>query len=428
MKSPVVTGIDVSKNFSEVAILTPDNNIFSRMRVNHHLVDDYHKLLNLLKKAEKEFSVKPAIVLEATGHYFKLLFHFLANNGYDVTVINPIQTDSIKNISVRKVKNDKVDARKIAMVYRLDDVSTSAIPDEEIEMLRSYCRQYETLVTQRTSCKNRLIAIVDQIMLNYSEVFSDISCPTSLAILEKYPTPKSMINAERTEVIKLLASTASRDLKWASGKYDLLLAKAKAFDELSLSTKGNVMMLSIYIKMIKTFDSLIDQMVKGLEQLIESLRPEIKENIRLLCTIPGFGLITAAIVFSEIGDVKLFSSPDKLVAYCGLDPSVMQSGEFEGSKNKISKRGSPHLRRALYLVGINSIASKNGKVKNQVLREFYLQKCLKKRKPVAQIAVTRKVATYVYAVLRDRKDFVARSPEEHANLIQQKNQKSFKVA
>lgn len=52
---------------------------------------------------------------------------------------------------------------------------------------------------------------------------------------------------------------------------------------------------------------------------------------------------------SEIGAINRFDTPNKLVAFAGLDVKVTQSGEFEGTKQHISKRGSPYLQRAIWL-------------------------------------------------------------------------------
>ncbi|QSQ08112.1 hypothetical protein H0A61_00432 [Koleobacter methoxysyntrophicus] len=124
-----------------MCILGPDNKVFARMRV-HHNVSDFKKACGLLKRAEKEFDMIPLIIMEATGHYHRLLFRFLKNAGYKVIVVNPIQTDSIKNISVRKVKNDKVDAYRIAILYRLKELRPTNMPVEAISDIRNLCRQY----------------------------------------------------------------------------------------------------------------------------------------------------------------------------------------------------------------------------------------------------------------------------------------------
>ena len=178
--APVV-GIDVGKHFSELAIIAPDNSLYGRQKIKH-TTPSLSKALELVKKAEEDFGVKPAIVMEATGHYNKILFNFFERSGYGVIVVNPIQTDSIKNLSVRKVKTDKVDARRIALLYRFSELRQSHPPGPEIEMLRSLCRQYHCLVEERSTYKYRMLSILDQIMLNYKDVFSDIYSDTSLSL------------------------------------------------------------------------------------------------------------------------------------------------------------------------------------------------------------------------------------------------------
>lgn len=66
-------------------------------------------------------------------------------------------------------------------------------------------------------------------------------------------------------------------------------------------------------------------------------------------TIPGVGNVIGAVILGEIGDIERFDNPSKLVAYAGLDLPISQSGEYEASSGKLSKRGSPYLRKALYM-------------------------------------------------------------------------------
>lgn len=67
-----------------------------------------------------------------------------------------------------------------------------------------------------------------------------------------------------------------------------------------------------------------------------------------IITIPGISYTLGAIIISEIGDIKRFSNPTKLLAYAGLDPGIRQSGNFNAKTTRISKRGSKHLRYAIH--------------------------------------------------------------------------------
>ena len=421
-----IAGIDVGKFFSEMAILSPSNEVIARMKIHHDSNSDVERAIELLKKTEKDFASRSFIIMESTGHYHKILFHSLCKAGFEVSIINPIQTDSIKNIGIRKVKNDKVDARKIALLYRFQELKTTNIPDEDIECLRSLCRQYYKLNDELTAYKNRLTAIVDQIMLNFKDVFPNIFSKAALAVLEKYPTPAHILKADRNKLISLIRNNSRRSLKWATAKYELLVSKAREFAPLSINNSSNITMLGVYISMIKTLEENIEKILKAIRSLIaEDMAkdtPVLALILELLQSIPGIGLLSAATILAEIGDFSAFSKPSKLVAYFGIDPSVMQSGEFTGTRNRMSKRGSKLLRRVLFTIALANIRTKRDKTAcNPVLFEFYKQKCQNKPKKVALGAVMRKIVCIIFAVLRDRKPYELRSPQEHAQRLAAKH-------
>jgi transposase len=420
-----VAGIDVGKRFSEMAALSPDNAVVARIKIYHNASANIDKAVEVLRKVEKDFAARPVVVMESTGHYHKILFHSLCKAGYDVSVINPIQTDSIKNLGIRKVKNDKVDARRVALLYRFQELKITNIPDDDLECLRSLCRQYFNLSDELTAYKNRLIGIVDQIMLSFTEVFKDICSQTALAILEKYPTPTHILKANRTELIELIRRTSRKNVKWATKKYELLISKARDFEPLSLSSSANLAMLDVNISMVKSLSKSLEKVLAAILELLaadaDKDMPVLSMTIALLCSIPGIGLITAATVLAEIGDFSAFSNPDKLVAFFGIDPSVKQSGQFEGTQNKMSKRGSRLLRRVLFTTALANVRKKrNGKEHNPVLYDFYRKKCVNKAKKVALGAVMHKLVFIIFAVLRDKKPFELRKPEEHAKTLNKK--------
>ena len=426
MNSKPIAGIDIGKFFSEMAILSPSNEVIARMKIHHDSNLDVKKAIELLKKVEKDFNSRPFIVMESTGHYHKILFHSLCKSGFEVSIINPIQTDSIKNIGIRKVKNDKVDARKIALLYRFQELEATNIPNENIECLRNLCRQYYKLSDELTAYKNRLIGIVDQLMLNFKDVFSSIFSKAAIAVLEKYPTPDHILKANKRELISLIQKSSRRSLEWSTTKYELLISKAKEFAPLSIHNSSNIAMLGIYISMIKTLEENLGKVLDTIRSLINEDRakdvPILALTIELLQSIPGIGLLTAATILAEIGDFSAFSKPGKLVAYFGIDPSVMQSGEFTGTRNKMSKRGSRLLRRVLFTTALANIRTKRNKQAcNPVLLEFYKQKCQSKPKKVALGAVMRKIVCIIFAVLRDRKPYELRSPQEHAQMLAAKH-------
>ena len=147
------------------------------------------------------------------------------------------------------------------------------------------------------------------------------------------------------------------------------------------------------------------EMIELLERQLVELECEIEVYLSKMNTsitsIPGIGDILGAIILSEIGDISRFSEPKKLVAFVGIDPSVKQSGEFVGTQNKMSKRGSPHLRRAIWLAA--TVAAFH----DPVLMTYYQKKRAEGKHHYTAIgAVARKLTMIIYAVLRDNKPYV----------------------
>lgn len=425
MKLVPVAGIDVGKNFSQLAVLNPDNKICARMTIYHNSHRNVNKAIDLLKKMEKDFANRPIIAMEATGHYHKILSQSFINAGFKVVIINPIQTDSIKNLGIRKVKNDKVDAHRIALLYRFQEITCTSIPDEDIDCLKSLCRQYYKMNDQLTANKNKLVSILDQIMLNFTDVFNNVCSKTALAILEKYPTPSDIIRADKESIINLIQFTARKGSEWAITKYELLVQKAKDFAPLSISTPANITMLKICINMVRTLDLAVAELENAIIDLIKTDKtkdmPILALSIELLCSIPGIGILTAATILAEVGDFSSFTKPGKLVAYCGLDPSVKESGKFKGTKNVLSKRGSKYLRRVLYTTALANIRRKrNGEEINPVLFKYYNDKCNSKCKGTVLGAVMHKLVDIIFAVMRDKQPFVLKTPEQHARLLNMK--------
>ncbi len=113
------------------------------------------------------------------------------------------------------------------------------------------------------------------------------------------------------------------------------------------------------------------------------------------------------IIFSEIGDIHRFYSPSKLVAFAGLNVRVTQSGEFTGTRNKILKRGSPYLRRAIWLAATRAAFC------DPILSEYYQSlKARGKHHLTAVGAVARKLCNIIFAILRDTRAYEPTPPKK----------------
>lgn len=316
-----------------------------------------------------------------------------------------------------KVKNDKIDALWIALTFRLTNSAIAQPSSETLDCLKNLCRQYYNLSDELTSYKYRLTSCVDQIMLNFKEVFPDICSKTSLAILENYPTPNDILSADSEKLISIIQQTSKKAINGLKKNMNFLSKKLNSLNLFLYLDLATVTMLKVYINIVLTLQQNIDKIFEAINQLVQQssqTQPSISENINLLQSIPGIGFLTAATILAEIGDFKKFSKPNKLVAFFGIDPSVNQSGQFVSTSNKMSKRGSKILRRILFTIALANIRTKrDSKPCNPVLFEYYQKKCQQKPKKVLFCAVMRKIICIIFAVMRNKKPFELRTPEEH---------------
>ena len=411
-----VVGIDVSSEFSIVAMLAPTGELIRKpFRIDHNPVG-FHKLLDILKKEEERLKRKPIYFVESTGIFHLPLFFFLKSNDLKGFVLNPLCVHSTKNFDLRKVKNDNKDSEAIARLAKYQDVKVSMMPEPQILVLRMMTREYYAVSDMLTMMKNRLCTDLYLLFPGFLNVFSGPFGKTALTVLKSYPSPRAIRDADTDVLTLLIAKTSRKGSEWASNKVALLrdcaqLASSMPSEFSMLDTK-----IKIHIDGIEHMQASLNGIEAQVKLMIKSKEfpAQAKRNIELLDEIPGIGFFTAATLIAEIGDFSLFNSPKALTAFFGLDPSVNQSGKFNGDRNKISKRGTRIGRRILFTVAMASIRrTRNGRAINPVLRDFYASKCVIKKKKVAIVAVMHKLLHYIFAVLRDQKSFEFRKPEDH---------------
>ena len=384
-----IVGIDIGKNHHEASIVSPEGKQIGRslrFATTHKGAD------SLMSFIFKNIGNSPCVFgLEATGHYWYPIYSFLKAKGYTIYVINPIQSDSLRKMYIRQTKNDSIDSFLIAEVIRFGQFGTTSMADENILAMRQLCRYRDSLISSRTEIKLRIGTIMEQIFPEYEKQFSSLWVSTSMGILEKYLTPENIENAPIDELFEIIKDKSHNRLT---------RAKAISIKEAAADTFGIKIAQDAFSFQLK---QLIDRM-NFLDKQIEALDCQILEYYEkfdcYLHTIPGIGMIGAATILAEIGDISRFKNSSSLIAFAGIDPTVRQSGEFNSTHNHMSKRGSPYLRHAIFL------AATTCSFHNSPLNAYYKKKRDQgKHHLTATGAVARKLTTVIYAVLRDSKPY-----------------------
>ena len=414
-----IVGIDVSADFSVIAILAPDGEIYRKPFKMIHSKSGFDYLVDQIKKVEEEFNMKTAIFMESTGVYHLTLFHFLKDT-FEVCILNPLITNCNKNGDIRKVKNDKKDALTIAKIGKFQNVKYSSNFDIGIYTLKSLCRDYYKFTDTKSTFKKKLSTDLRVIFPSYSSVFSDITGKTSVAILKYYSSPEAILTADKTELIKIISINSRRSEEHSEKVYKKLVEAAEEAVYIGLKSPSLFIKVINTIAVVEALEIQIENLLKEIHLLLLSNRisEQFKKNIKLLYSIPGVGELTAITLMSEIGNIKGFVKAKHLVAYFGLDPSVSQSGKFNSDRNSMSKRGTKIGRRALYAVALASVRKNNiGKPINNVLRNFYNENMKGKSKKVGLVAVMHKLINYIFSVLKNQKEYEQRDPKMHSKIF-----------
>lgn len=384
-------GIDIAKRSHQAAVTDASGELIVKPFSFKNSAIGFAQFLSVLEENSVAYSCC-VIGLEATGHYWYPLYFFLVEQKFTVKVFNPIQTAAFREIAIRKVKNDNHDSIMIADFTRFGRYSETYIPSEAMLALKNLSRFRLSVSDLCSDLKRRTLVLLDQIFPEYSSVFSDTFGTTSKQLLEKYSTPDEFSEISTTK----LANFIHKISRGRFGREKAELIKAAAHDSVGISYA------------IDTFSFQIKQLIEQIEFMEDQLNEIDAEMAKLLAqseysvitTISGIGPTLGSIIVSEIGDIERFETSSKLVAYAGLDASVKQSGEFNSTQNKISKRGSPHLRRALWMAAFMSLRS------DPALYDYYSRlRARGKSHRLATTAVARKLCIIVWAIMKSKQPY-----------------------
>ena len=309
---------------------------------------------------------------------------------YKIGVINPIQTDALRNSNVRKTKNDKIDTYLIAKSLLLGNYTLYQEKSINIKQLQTICRFRFDLIETQSKLKIQLVGCLDLIFPELSKFFKgNLHLDVCYSLLEKYTSPEVISKVRIDTLTNFL-------IKNSKGRY----AEDKACDlkfiaHESVGIKNSA--IDIQVKYIIEQLRMLRKQIKSIDEAIKNTMIKLNSPIT---TIPGIGYTLGAIIISEIGDISRFSNSSKLLAYAGLDPSVKQSGNFNATNTRISKRGSKYLRYAIHMAASISIWN------NDELHKYYTSKRAAGKSYRNAIGhVSGKLARIIYTKLRDNTPF-----------------------
>ena len=390
-----IVGIDVAKRNHEVTVITSAGQVVCKGFRISNTCTGYNRMMERLGKLTNLKS-QFIFAMESTAHYWLALYTRLKKDGHQVVILNPIQTHTMREMFLRKSKTDAKDSLVIAEVIRFGRYAASDVPQEKLLALKELCRNRAYLMDMASDLKRKTVAILDRVFPEYETLFDSVFCKTSLAVLAKYPTPDKLSRAQLGKLTEVLQKSSNgRFGEW----------KAREIKELAHGSFGVADCEGVYSTLIQLFLEQIHTLLETCSSLERQINELLLQFDTTLTTIPGVGTLLAATILSEIGDISRFSSADKLAAYIGVDPAVNQSGEFVGSHVHMSKRGSPYLRRAVWMASMIAVQ------RDPMFKAYYEKKASEGLRYMNIIGhATKKMTAVIYAIMRDNKAYVPVMP------------------
>ena len=326
-------GVDLHKRMSQIAVLTEEGRVAQR------------RVANEAAEVERFFrGLPPArVAIEASGTWWWLV-DLLEGLGHQPVLSHPKQT---KAIAAARLKNDRVDAERLALLLRGDLLPTVWIPPREIREARELLRHRVSLVWRRTRIKNQLLALL----------------------------------ARRNLQPRVATQWMS-----AGGRRELA--------ELSLGPSADTIRDDTLALL-----RLLDAQVRSVDQEL-ARRWDSDPRVQRLQTIPGFGPFVATLLVLELADIERFPSAKHVASYIGLTPRVRASAERVRTGH-ISKEGNRLLRWAL-IIAATQAARRPGP-----LRAWFRGLQQRKGTKIARVALARRLAEIAYQVWKEDIDYLA---------------------
>jgi transposase len=343
-----VAGVDVSKGKSMVSVLRPFGEVVAKPFTVHHTGSELKKLANYLKSLDGETRV----VMEHTGRYYEPVAQFLYDEGLFVSAVNPKLVKDYGNNSLRKVKTDAADSRKIAR-YGLDNWAElrQHTPMDTIRyQLKTLNRQQGLYSKTKTMMKNNLIALLDQTYPGINDLFDSPVRDDGSQKWVDFAATFWHVDCVRK---MSLAAFTERYRKWCKRHgYNFSASKAA---EIHAGAQELIAMLPRDALTKRMIHQAIDSL-NVISASVEQLKAEMLKLAALLPEYPvvmamhGVGDSLGPQLMAEIGDVTRFAHRGAITSFAGVDPGANQSGSHESKSVRTSKSGPPELRKALFLV------------------------------------------------------------------------------
>ena len=341
---------------------------------------------------ERKTGRKPKVVMECTGVYSKPVIRWAESSGMEVYLISPLESAKVRKSRLRPTKTDALDCGVIAEVAYTRDVRKLTAASSLYSQLYSLSRRRAAIVDRLVASKNQYRKSLDAVWPLLDETCDPFSGYAMWAV-GRYRHPEALAKAKEGSIVSGLERAKVR-----TGA----ISKAAIASKLSAYAKDAISGCPADGGEVDSLLSALDDVIRdtrALDEITDRLLSLAKElpHFALIASIDGIGDALAALLCAEIGEPSRFACRNGIVAYAGLDPTILQSGKNDGLHYSITRKGNSFLRKYLYLAVGNMVMSK---ADNAITRFYSKKKSSGLCHKAAATAACRKLLVTIWGMLR----------------------------
>ena len=326
-------GIDISKYKHDCCIISAaDQKVVSKVTIKNNKAG-FDELLTIINSLSNPEDIR--IGFESTAHYALNLELFLENSLLTFMEVNPVLISEYKKSkTLRRTKTDSVDCESIARWLMTVEYKPHSKGFYHAYSLKSLTRLRDRLIRQRSFYLVKITNVLDHTFPEFKPFFNERLSKTALYLLENYGSAEKMARMNSASYEKLRSISRGK-----FSPQQFLQLKELATNTIGVNNSIFDVELNSLLSLYKSLVKEIDTIEKEIQKLIEEVHPHYM-------SIPGIGPLSAAVIYSEYGDISNFSNPGQMLAFAGIEPGINESGT-ESHGGKMVKRGSSQLRYTL---------------------------------------------------------------------------------
>lgn len=389
----LICSMDLGKATHAVYYRLPDGSDIKPVFIENSFIG-FNKFWQMICSVKKKYQLEEVVLgFESTSCYWEPIIYMFAGKDIKLVQVNPMHTKRFKEVTDNSpTKSDLKDPLVIADIMELGKYLEVCIPTGVEADIRRFIEFRTRINKDRTALLNRLEKLVHRVFPEFLQIMKGLKTKTAQHLIKHYPLPQQLLKLGYKRLAKLILKISRKRIKEERAK--MLIEAAKRTIGIREGLESITLHMQVILEDFERADKRLEQIDRRLEELLQAV-----PYSQYILSIKGIGLVNGATIIGEIAQFDKYSNSRQLEKLAGLNLCENSSGKRKGS-HRISRRGRPKLRTALFFATLNAIRSE------PMFKEYY-QSCRERGmvKMKALIATSRKLIRTIYALVKNQTMF-----------------------